>query len=155
MVSIKEYMQRNKIILEQLYMSIIDDVFIITPLLLDINWPFFAYIWDSTKLISLLPAESLVESLKREDICVCVCSFAQSCRMICGTMALAVEVFRQKYWSGLPFPTPGCLPDPGSNVISCIAGRLFTRRTRNLEGEKKHISMFPIPVTITCNGSSL
>ena len=96
LVSIKEYMQRNKIILEQLYMSIIDDVFIITPLLLDINWPFFAYIWDSTKLISLLPAESLVESLKREDICVCVCSFAQSCRMICGTMALAVEVFRQK-----------------------------------------------------------
>ena len=21
---------------------------------------------------------------------------------------------RQEYWSGLPFPSPGCLPDPGT-----------------------------------------
>ena len=30
---------------------------------------------------------------------------------------------RQEYWSGLPFPSPGTLPDPG---ISCIAGRRLT-----------------------------
>ena len=24
-----------------------------------------------------------------------------------------MEFFRQEYWSGLPFPSPGCLPDPG------------------------------------------
>ena len=28
---------------------------------------------------------------------------------------LSVEFFRQEYWSGLPLPFPGDLPDPGSN----------------------------------------
>ena len=26
--------------------------------------------------------------------------------------ALSMEFSRQEYWSGLPFPSPGCLPDP-------------------------------------------
>ena len=26
---------------------------------------------------------------------------------------LPMEFSRRKYWSGLPFPIPGCLPDPG------------------------------------------
>ena len=26
---------------------------------------------------------------------------------------LSLEFSRQKYWSGLPFPSPGDLPDPG------------------------------------------
>ena len=26
---------------------------------------------------------------------------------------LSMEFFRQEYWSGLPFPSPGYLPDPG------------------------------------------
>ena len=37
---------------------------------------------------------------------------------------------RQEYWSGLPFPSPGDLPDPGIRPASpespCIAGRFFT-----------------------------
>ena len=37
---------------------------------------------------------------------------------------------RQEYWSGLPWPPPGDLPDPGmepmSASISYIAGRFFT-----------------------------
>ena len=37
---------------------------------------------------------------------------------------------RQEYWSGLPFPPPGNLPDPGikpkSLVSSVLAGRFFT-----------------------------
>ena len=28
---------------------------------------------------------------------------------------LSIEFSRQEYWSGVPFPTPGDLPDPGSN----------------------------------------
>ena len=27
--------------------------------------------------------------------------------------SLSMEFFRQEYWSGLPFPSPGDLPDPG------------------------------------------
>ena len=33
---------------------------------------------------------------------------------------------RQKYWSGLPFPPPGDLPDPGIEPASpCTAGVFF------------------------------
>ena len=37
---------------------------------------------------------------------------------------------RQEHWSGLPFPTPGDLPDPGIELVSpaspALAGRFFT-----------------------------
>ena len=40
---------------------------------------------------------------------------------------------RQEYWNGLPFPTPGHLPDPGIKPVSLVsppfsafAGRFFT-----------------------------
>ena len=34
---------------------------------------------------------------------------------------------RQKHWSGLPFPPPGDLPDPGTEPASpALAGRFFT-----------------------------
>ena len=34
---------------------------------------------------------------------------------------------RQEYWSGLPFPSPGDLPDPGIEPGSSrVAGRHFT-----------------------------
>ena len=31
---------------------------------------------------------------------------------------VSTEFFRQEYWSGLPFPTPGDLPDPGIESVS-------------------------------------
>ena len=34
---------------------------------------------------------------------------------------------RQEYWSGLPFPSPGDLPDPGMELASsALAGGFFT-----------------------------
>ena len=40
---------------------------------------------------------------------------------------LSMGFSRQKYWSGLPFPSPADLPDPGTELqVSCIAGRFFT-----------------------------
>ena len=34
---------------------------------------------------------------------------------------------RQEYWSGLPFPSPGDLPDPGIEPMSpALAGGFFT-----------------------------
>ena len=39
-----------------------------------------------------------------------------------GAVALqdptATEFSRQEYWSGLPFPSPGNLPDPGIDPVS-------------------------------------
>ena len=47
---------------------------------------------------------------------------------------------RQEYWSGLPGPSPGDLPDPGieptSHYVSCIAGGFITSsaaRVKRLE----------------------
>ena len=42
---------------------------------------------------------------------------------------LSMESSRQEYWSGLPFPQPGDLPDPGIEPASLmspeLAGRFF------------------------------
>ena len=49
--------------------------------------------------------------------------------------ALSMEFSRQEYWSELPFPTPGDLPNPGTETMSLasasrgknLAGRFFIR----------------------------
>ena len=42
-------------------------------------------------------------------------------------VALSMEFSRQKYWSGLPFPSPGDLPHPGIEPASpALAGTFFT-----------------------------
>ena len=35
-----------------------------------------------------------------------------------------MEFLRQEYWSGLPFPSPGDLQDPG--IESALTGEFFT-----------------------------
>jgi len=48
----------------------------------------------------------------------------QSCPALCDPLIVAcqaplsVEFFRQEYWSGLPCPPPGDLPDPGIKPAS-------------------------------------
>ena len=43
---------------------------------------------------------------------------------------LSMEFSRQEYWSGLPFLTPGHLPNPENEPVSlaspALAGRFFT-----------------------------
>ena len=42
---------------------------------------------------------------------------------------LPMEIFSQEYWSGLPFCTPGDLPDPGiesSSLTSCIGRQILS-----------------------------
>ena len=49
---------------------------------------------------------------------------------------LSVEFSRQDHWSGLPFPPPGDLPDPGTELASprtsALAGRFFTTGATSL-----------------------
>ena len=58
----------------------------------------------------------------------CVCSVAQSCETLCDPTDCSPPgssvhaIFRQEYWSGLPFPPPGDLPDPRDRTRdSCIS----------------------------------
>ena len=44
-----------------------------------------------------------------------------------GCTSLCMEFARQEYWSGLPFPSGGDLPDPGIKPASPeLAGGFFT-----------------------------
>ena len=43
---------------------------------------------------------------------------------------LSVGFPREEYWSALPFPSPGDLPDPGIELeFPALAGRFFTAET--------------------------
>ena len=67
---------------------------------------------------------------------MCVCARAQSlsCAQLFVTPwtvalepSLPIEFARQESWSGLPFPPPGDLRDPGTEPASpALAGRFFT-----------------------------
>ena len=49
----------------------------------------------------------------------CVCVYVNCVRLfatpwtVASQTPLSLEFSRQEYWSGLPFPSPGDLPDPG------------------------------------------
>ena len=72
-------------------------------------------------------------------VCVCACSVAQLCLILCDPMDCSLPgssvhgISRQEYWSGLPFPSPGDLPDPGIELESpALAGRFFTTEPRGM-----------------------
>ena len=71
--------------------------------------------------------------------CMHARSVAQSCLTLCDPMdcsppasyvyrsPMSKGLSRHEYWSGLPFPFPGDLPDPGIKSASpALAGRFFT-----------------------------
>ena len=58
-------------------------------------------------------------------VCVCVCEseVTQSCLTLCDPMDCSLPgsspgFSRQEYWSGLPFPSPGDLPNSGIELWS-------------------------------------
>ena len=66
------------------------------------------------------------------------CLVAKSYPTLCNPMdcsrqaSLSMGFSRQEYWSGLPCPPPGDVPDPGSKPVSltspALAGRYFSPR---------------------------
>ena len=65
----------------------------------------------------------------------CVPLFATPWTVACQD-PLSMGFSRQEYWSGLPFPSPGDLFNPGAEYLyPTLAGRLFTTATwEALEG---------------------
>ena len=55
------------------------------------------------------------------------CPVTQSSPTLCGLMdcspqaPLFMEFPMQEFWSGVPFPTPGDLPDPGMEIASLVS----------------------------------
>ena len=65
---------------------------------------------------------------------------AQSYLTLCDPWTIAHQAppsmgfSRQEYWSGLPFPLPGDLPDPGIKPVSpALADGFFTTETSGMK----------------------
>ena len=64
----------------------------------------------------------------------CYCCLSKSCLNLFDSVGhqapLSMGFLKQEYWSGLPFPSPGDLHDPGIKATSpkspALAGRFFT-----------------------------
>ena len=75
---------------------------------------------------SAVPAPVTVESNAFQQLCPVLCN-----PMDCSPPGSSVHgIFHSEYWSGLPFPSPGDLPDPGmepaSLVSPALTGGFFT-----------------------------
>ena len=73
---------------------------------------------------------------------------------------LGSSVLRQQYWSGLPFPSPGDLPDPGIKpASSALASGFFTTKPQvSLCLHAKSLQSCPIlcdPMDCSLPGSSV
>ena len=85
---------------------------------------------------SRVPGHALTRLVyARMRACVCVCMRAQllshiqlfvtPCTVACRA-PLSMGFSKREYWGGLPFPTPGDLPDPGMEPVSpALAGEFF------------------------------
>ena len=109
----------------------------------------------------------------------CVCVHTQSCPALCKVIDYSPPGFsvhessKQEYWSRLPFPTPGDLPDPGNKTMSLASPALAVLlrhqgRSILVMGVNKyremgvhsedcvcgqslsHVQLFAIPWTVTC-----
>ena len=84
-------------------------------------------------------SSSLCLSAARVCVCVCVCAQSLSCIRLFATLwtvacqaPLSIGFPRQGYWSRLPFPSPGDLPDPGIEPTSTGLGGSPGVRNGNL-----------------------
>ena len=89
---------------------------------------------DMIYQISFVPF--LVTTLLLFQACVCVLSCFSHVQLfvtpwtVAHQASLPMGLSRQEYWSGLSFPSPGDLPDPGIEPVflmsPALAGGFFT-----------------------------
>jgi len=74
-----------------------------------------------------------------KPLCACMLSKLQLCRLfatlwtVASQAALSMGFSRQEYWSGLPWPSPRDIPNPGTEPMSLtfpiLAGGFFITNT--------------------------
>ena len=79
--------------------------------------------------IILCPYVKLMQTSRLYSPCVCVCARVRMCSVVSDSSQahglyivhqawLSMGFPRQEYWSRLPFPSPGDLPNPGTETAS-------------------------------------
>ena len=58
---------------------------------------------------------------------MCVCSGVSGSGLQPARFLLSMGFLRHDYWSGLPFPPPGDVPDPGTEFASPVSPALACR----------------------------
>ena len=110
---------------------------------------------EKKRLLDYFSVESIGKETKRQkfqiyhftNVRVCIC--AQSCPTletpwtVAHQVLLSMEFSRQEYWSGLPFPTPGDLPDPGTEPMSLVSPALACGFFTNVPPEWGNTESFP------------
>ena len=105
-----------------------------------------------TWMSSVLTAVSLLHTLLRDKKKSLTCMYAQllsrvqlsaTTWIVAQQSPLSMGFSRQEYWNALPFPSPGYLPNPGTEATSpvspVLAGRFFTT-----EPPRKPITTVPM-----------
>ena len=91
------------------------------------TWPWntVQWHWPTSLFPSLVSALSLVSLIRRFSYYLYIRMFSHSVvsdsapTMDCSLPSSSIQgVFQQEYWSRLPFPTPGDLPNPGIDSTS-------------------------------------
>ena len=67
---------------------------------------------------------------------------------------LSMELFRQEYWSGLPCPPPGDLPNPGTEPTSPVSPVLADGFFISVPPEKPHLSLLNLLIYLVLYLSS-
>ena len=84
------------------------------------------------------------------NIIPCVCAVAQLCLTLCDSMDWSLSGFsingmglsQQEYWSGLPFPPPGDLPNPGIEpAFPALAEGFLTTAPPLIQSSQKHFEI--------------
>ena len=88
----------------------------------------------------------------KQSECVCMLSHVQLFVTSCTAarqVRLSMEFSRQEYWSGLPFPSPGDLPNIAIELVAflspALASRFFTISATWTEFRMKQTEMFHLP----------
>ena len=83
--------------------------------------------------VSSLKNYERISSVVLSHLCVCCAQLLSRVQLFAPLWTVVSQVppsmvfSRQEYWSGLPFPPPGDLPDPGIEpTSSALAGGFFT-----------------------------
>ena len=79
--------------------------------------------WQAT-VHRVAKSQTRMTQVSTQNVCVLSCLnhiwlFATLWTVVCQTL-LSMRFFRQEYWSGLPFPPPGNLPNPGTERVSYV-----------------------------------
>ena len=128
--------------------------------------------WEACTLqLEKACTQQQTQSSQQINVCVCVCvPSGVQLFVIQWTVArqapLCVGFSTQEYWSGLPFSTPGDLPNPGTEPTAlaslALAGRFFTNidtyeahinKLINFWKQRKHAKKFKVICPVTYGGS--